>query len=77
MTTWIFKRFLIWYDFRYRESFFALAFMTFSKFGVDDRKFNSRNFCTQKKPYSTNCQLIIRILIMNEELVRYDTKFQG
>ena len=26
------------YDFRYRKSFFALAFMTYSKFGVDDIK---------------------------------------
>ena len=86
MTNWIFNRFLIIYNFRYRESFFALVFMTFSKFEVDDitqyhgehRKCNSRNFCTQKiyeKQYSMNCQLIIRILIMNAELFRYGTEF--
>ena len=81
------KRFLINYDFRYRERFFALAFMRFSKFGVDDntqyhsahRKFKSRNFCTQKiykkKQYCMNCQLILRILIIYAELFRYGTKF--
>ena len=86
MKNWIFKRFVINYDFRYRESLFASDFMKFSKFGVDDitqyhgahRKFNCRNFYTQKiyeKQRSMNCQLIIRILTMNAELVRYGTKF--
>ena len=36
MKNWIFKRFVINYEFRYRESLFASDFMKFSKFGVAD-----------------------------------------